>query len=77
MPAIAFVALLLALLSAGPARAQSPAIDPARVQAAVRQSWSQAPADWQARLEQDETMAACSRYRNNPPPAVAEAIVAR
>jgi sulfur-oxidizing protein SoxX len=77
MSPILLAALLLALLHAGPAGAQSPPIDAARMQAAVKQSWPQAPADWQTRLEQDETMAACSRYRNSPPPAVAEAIVAR
>jgi sulfur-oxidizing protein SoxX len=69
-PAVA----LAALSSVAPAGAQSPKIDAARVEAAVEQSWPQQPADWKARLVQDETMAACSQYRNSPPQAVADAI---
>lgn len=71
------VALLAALLGAGSVSAQSPAVDATRIQSAVKQSWPHAPADWQTRLTQDETMAACSQYKNFPPKAVAEAIVAR
>ena len=44
---------------------------------ALRASFSGAPADWLARLAQDETQVACSRYRNAPPKAVADAIMAR
>ena len=77
MPAYFLVALMIVLLPAASASAQSPVIDPARMQTAVKQSWTQAPPEWQTRLTQDETMAACSQYRNNPPRAVAEAIVAR
>jgi sulfur-oxidizing protein SoxX len=47
------------------------------MQAAVDASWPQVPDGWQARLTQDETMAACSKYRNSPPQTVAEQIVAR
>jgi sulfur-oxidizing protein SoxX len=77
MPAFFLVALIIVLLPAASASAQGPVIDSARVQTAVKQSWTQAPPEWQTRLTQDETMAACSQYRNNPPRAVAEAIVAR
>lgn len=77
MPTMFLLALLVVLAHAGPASAQSATIDAARVQAAVTQSWTQAPPDWQARLAQDETMIACSEYRNSPPPAVADAILAR
>ena len=77
MPAFFLVALIIVLLPAASASAQSPVIDSARMQTAVKQSWTQAPPEWQTRLTQDETMAACSQYRNNPPRAVAEAIVAR
>jgi sulfur-oxidizing protein SoxX len=73
LPAVLFAALL----SVTPASAQTPKIDAARVQTAVTQSWPQAPEDWRPRLVQDETMAACSQYRNNPPQAVADAIRAR
>lgn len=77
MPAFFLVALIIVLLPAASASAQSPIIDSARMQTAVKQSWTQAPPEWQTRLTQDEAMAACSQYRNNPPRAVAEAIVAR
>jgi sulfur-oxidizing protein SoxX len=43
----------------------------------LRASFSGAPADWLARLVQDETQEACSRYHNAPPKAVADAIMAR
>jgi sulfur-oxidizing protein SoxX len=70
-------ALVVAVLSAGQANAQSPTIDAARMQSAVAASWPQLPADWQARLVQDDTMAACSLYKNSPPQALADKIVAR
>jgi len=44
---------------------------------ALRASFATAVPDWLARLEQDETQRACSRYRNAPPKAVATAILAR
>lgn len=71
------ILLVAALAGLASAAAQSPAVDPARIQTAVQQSWPQVPADWQVRLTQDETMAACSQYKNNPPNAVANAILAR
>jgi sulfur-oxidizing protein SoxX len=58
--------------------AQQPAkVDAAAVEAAIKQSWASEPAEWQQRLVQDETMQQCTQYRNNPPAAVAAAIVAR
>jgi len=45
--------------------------------AALRASFATAAPDWLARLEQDETQQACSRYRNAPPKVVADAILAR
>jgi sulfur-oxidizing protein SoxX len=44
---------------------------------AMETSFAGAAADWQARLAQDETQKACSQYRNAPPKAVADAIIAR
>jgi L-cysteine S-thiosulfotransferase len=76
-PILHLVAILVILLYAGPAGAQSPVVDAARMQGAVNQSWAQIPPDWQARLGQDETMIACSQYRNSPPRAVADVILAR
>ena len=49
----------------------------ASVDAAIKSSWASAAPDWQARLVQDETQKACSQYRNAPPKAVADAILAR
>lgn len=40
----------------------------------VAEMWSGADADWKQRLQQDETQAQCSRFRNNPPDDIAEAI---
>jgi len=77
MPRSLVVAAAILLAGAGPLCAQGAAVDPARIDAAVRQSWPNQPPEWQRRLVQDETMAACSLYRNSPPPAVADAILAR
>ena len=44
---------------------------------AIKASWTKAAPEWQARLVQDETQKLCSLYRNAPPNAVANAIVAR
>jgi len=69
-------ALLLATAAAGMAQTK-PAVDPALVDKTLKSSFAKAAPDWQARLEQDETQKVCSQYRNAPPRAVAEAIVAR
>jgi sulfur-oxidizing protein SoxX len=71
------VALAVVALAATPAIAQAPTLDAGKVEAAVARSWPDVPADWRPRLEQDETMATCSRYRNSPPQAEADRIVAR
>jgi sulfur-oxidizing protein SoxX len=44
---------------------------------ALRNSFAGASPPWLARLVQDATQKACSRYRNAPPRAVADAIMAR
>lgn len=49
----------------------------ASVDDAIKQSWTRAAPEWQARLVQDETQKACSQYRNAPPKQVADAIIAR
>lgn len=49
----------------------------AGVDSAIKASWTRAAPDWQARLVQDETQKLCSQYRNAPPKAVADAILAR
>lgn len=43
----------------------------------VRAMWSNVAPEWKARLKQDETQAACSRFRDNPPSDIAASILAR
>ncbi|MCK6449933.1 MAG: sulfur oxidation c-type cytochrome SoxX [Alphaproteobacteria bacterium] len=76
MRALTFALALAALAAAAaPAGAQqAPAADPAKVQAVVKAAFPKAPADWQARLEQDATMRECTAHGNNPPKAASEAI---
>jgi sulfur-oxidizing protein SoxX len=70
--------VLLVVLGSLPAVAQQPpAIDPARVDAAIKSAFPTAPADWQSRLVPDDTMRQCSAHRNAPPKAVAAAIQQR
>src|SRR6266849_8321591 len=56
---------------------QTPAVDAARSDAAIKSAFPTAPADWQPRLLPDDTMRQCSAHRNSPPKAVAEAIQQR
>lgn len=69
-------ALAIVAMSAALAQ-QKPAVDPAKVDAAVKAAFPTAPADWQSRLASDETMKQCSAHQNLPPKAVGEAIQAR
>jgi sulfur-oxidizing protein SoxX len=71
--AVAAIALASVSFPARPAHGQSQSA----VEAVMKGSFSAATPDWQARLVQDETQKACSRYRNAPPKAIADAIVAR
>jgi sulfur-oxidizing protein SoxX len=59
---------------AASASAQQVAVEPARIEAAVKGGWPAAPAEWQARLVPDETMKQCSAHDNSPPQALAAAI---
>jgi sulfur-oxidizing protein SoxX len=48
-----------------------------RTEEIVRESFAaDGPEEWAARMRQDEVQALCSRYRNQPPPALAQKIVA-
>lgn len=48
----------------------------AAVEAVMRKSFTTVtPEQWRSRVEQDEVQKLCSRYRNDPPPGVAERIV--
>jgi hypothetical protein len=73
-------ALLTAVFcfAAMPAHAQQkPAVDPAKVDAAIAAGFATAPAEWRSRLDQDETMKQCSLHRNLPPKRVADEIQKR
>jgi sulfur-oxidizing protein SoxX len=51
--------------------------DPATVEAYLKATFGKAPAEWQARIEPDETLKLCNQYRNEPPSAEADTIVTR
>jgi len=72
---IAAAGIALLAVAAYPLLLRSQGAPP--VDAAIKSSWASAAPDWQARLVQDETQKACSQYRNAPPKAVADAILAR
>ncbi len=71
------IALFVTAFLIQPAAAQDRAAIIKDVEAAVRESWPKLSPEMQARVDQDETMRACSLYRNQPPKQVADAIVAR
>jgi sulfur-oxidizing protein SoxX len=74
--AIVFGVALFAFTPAALAQ-QASAVDPAKVDAAVKAAFPTAPTDWQSRLTPDETMKQCSAHGNLPPQAVGQAIQAR
>jgi len=71
------IAVLLVAGTVGAAAQQKPAVDTAKIDAAIAAAFPTAPADWKARFEQDETMKACSLHENSPPKPVAETIATR
>jgi L-cysteine S-thiosulfotransferase len=69
--------LIAAMLLAGTAGANAQQVSSAnaeRADAAVKAGFASAPAEWQPRLVQDETMKQCSMHDNLPPQAIATAI---
>lgn len=74
-----FFGVLLLAASVFPlqATAQDKAAIIKDVEAAVRASWPKLSPEMQALIDQDETLRACSLYRNQPPKPIADAIVAR
>jgi sulfur-oxidizing protein SoxX len=73
---ISVAAVLIA--ASGTALAQpKPAVDTAKVDAAIVAAFPTAPADWHSRFVQDETTKQCSLSENSPPKAVADAIQKR
>jgi sulfur-oxidizing protein SoxX len=72
--------IILTMVLAGATAAlaqQKPAVDPARVDAAIKAAFPTAPADWASRLIPDETMKQCSAHENSLPKAIAAAIQKR
>jgi sulfur-oxidizing protein SoxX len=65
-------------LSMGAARAEDiPEADPAAVEKVIAATWTKVKEGWEDRIKQDETQAACTKYRNLPPADVADAILER
>jgi len=69
-------AILIAGVTGSSAQ-QKPVVDAAKVDADIAKAFSDAPAEWKPRLEQDESMKECSIHENSPPKAVAEGIQKR
>lgn len=78
----AFLAMTFGLLlGAGTAQAQAPAkpakADPALIEAYLKATFGKAPAEWQARIVPDETLATCNAAHNEVSNAQAAAITQR
>jgi sulfur-oxidizing protein SoxX len=71
--ALFFLVLAVGLIAATRAVAQPSDM----VEKAIKESWTAASKDWQARLVQDETQRVCSLYQKEPPKEIADAIMAR
>jgi len=74
-PRRALIPLLVALGTIAAARAGAQTAD--LVEKTIRDSWTAASPEWQARLVQDETQRLCSLHRKEPPKEVADVILAR
>ena len=77
MKRLAILAAAVVLVAAGVYLVLPRGGSAASVDDVIKSSWATAAPEWQARLAQDETQKACSEYRNAPPKAVADAILAR
>lgn len=73
--AVSALGATVILISA--AAAQTKPADPALVQKIIADTFKSASAEWKKRIEQDETQKLCSQYHNQPPVAVADAIMKR
>ena len=71
------IAVFLVAGTVGASAQQKPAVDTAKIDAAIAAAFPTAPPDWKARFDQDETMKACSLHENSPPKPVAETIATR
>lgn len=64
-------------VSADDASGTTPQISAAELEVYTKQMWPHVEPGWEDRLVQDETQAICSRARNNPSTAEADAIIQR
>lgn len=64
-------------VSAGYAQTALKPVDPAKVDAYIQATFAKAPADWQARIQPDDTLKACNQYHNEVPSKEADAIIVR
>jgi sulfur-oxidizing protein SoxX len=74
-PAALMLAATLPLQAS--AQTADKAADPATVDTYLTSTFGKASPEWQARIEPDETLKLCNRYRNDVPAAEADKIVAR
>ncbi len=75
-----YFAVLLAAFAVGSiAQAEDKSTKPsaAVVEAYLKSTFGKAPPEWQARIEPDESLAACNQYRNDVPSDVADQIIKR
>jgi sulfur-oxidizing protein SoxX len=76
--AVAGVAAIAFAVLPGNAQNATPSKpNPGLVETYVKATFGKAPAEWQARLEPDETLKACNAHRNDVPSAEADKITAR
>jgi sulfur-oxidizing protein SoxX len=71
------VSIALVVAGVGASAQPKPAVDTTKVDAAIKSAFPTAPADWQSRFVQDETMKQCSLHANLPPKDMAEEIQKR
>lgn len=72
-----FAAAVIGAIAVPALAQQATPVDPARALGVLKAGFPKAPADWENRLLQDETMKACSAQNNLPSKALADAIVTR
>ena len=77
MKLISIIATAVLVVASSVVAADKVTVKSADVDAAVKAMFKSAPADWQPRIEQDETQRICSETRNNPAAADLEKIQAR
>ncbi|WP_291614973.1 sulfur oxidation c-type cytochrome SoxX [Bradyrhizobium sp.] len=76
-PALLGIALSVPAVAGAAAQTAAKPVDPALVDKFLASTFGKAPAEWQARIQPDETLQACNKFRNDVPSAEAEKITAR